>query len=454
MKVVRSIGNVVSSRPGLTIFILAFVARLAWILVMKWGTSWADEVDYLAIARHLAAGDGYISESHRTLPVLPFYLSLVFRVFGESLLIARVGQAVFGALTCVLLCRIGSRLFSPTAGLFSGLILAIYPPHIYLAGVFYAECLATFLCTLSVYLAIRAVEPGAPRLFGLLTGVVLGLTALTRSIFAVVVPCVCIAWLCEAPSEWRKRLGCCVLLIVGASATISPWTIRNYVVYGRLIPLSTGFYQQLWWGNNELATGSAADRFLFVGEPFWMERLKQFDEQRQKEITEKYAAITDLIAERTRRYGDAAIAADEVLQPVVMSYIASHPTLTIFRSAKKLCAMFFVAFGDTLTKNAYTTRLYKWLAAASYYPVLALALVGVYLSLSRRRQFTIVYLLVGCVAIVQSIMTVNTRYRLPLDPYLILFASVTLACVLSKRFLGQTSNGRCDSGPLASARRV
>jgi 4-amino-4-deoxy-L-arabinose transferase-like glycosyltransferase len=350
---------------------------------------------------------------------------VVFRIFGESYRAARVGQAILGALTCVLLYKIGTQLANPAVGWASGLLLAIYPPHIYLAGVFYAECVATFLGVLSIYLAIRSVRPAAPLALSLVTGITLALTALARSVFAIFAPWVCVAWLCDAPKEWRRRLLCSVLFCCGFACMILPWTIRNYVVYRRVMPISTGFYQQLWFGNNVLSTGSAEDRFL-GGESFWNERLQQLDPADQLVVTEKYATIRKEIAEKTVRYGDATIALDEVLRPVVTSYIAAHPGLTIFRWGKKLVAMFLTAFGNTLTTNTYTARPYKLIAAASYYPILVLALVGAGLSLPRWREFALIYLVIIVVAGVQAMMTVNTRYRLPLDPFLIVFASIAL----------------------------
>jgi len=39
--------------------------------------------------------------------------------------------------------------------------------------------------------------------------------------------------------------------------SITPWTIRNYYVHGKLIPIKNSFGKELWMGNNPHATGSA-----------------------------------------------------------------------------------------------------------------------------------------------------------------------------------------------------
>ena len=94
---------------------------------------------------------------------------------------------------------------------------------------------------------------------------------------------------------------------------------------------------------------------------------------------------------------------------------------------KRLWIMFSASFVETLTKNVYTTGLYQVIAAVSYYPVLALALAGLCMKASRAREVALIHLLIVSVALAYAAMTVNTRYRLPLDAYLILYASVPLA---------------------------
>ena len=54
--------------------------------------TWDDEREFTQVARHLVAGDGFVASSYRANPVLPVYLAAVFRVFGESYAVARLGQ--------------------------------------------------------------------------------------------------------------------------------------------------------------------------------------------------------------------------------------------------------------------------------------------------------------------------------------------------------------------------
>jgi 4-amino-4-deoxy-L-arabinose transferase-like glycosyltransferase len=100
----------------LLLFALALATRLAWIATLAPVLIWPDEKEFVLIARHLAAGDGYVSTSYRANPVLPTYLAAVFRVTHESYAAARAGQAVFGALTCVLIAATATRLLGARVG--------------------------------------------------------------------------------------------------------------------------------------------------------------------------------------------------------------------------------------------------------------------------------------------------------------------------------------------------
>ena len=72
----------IKRRPGLTVFLVAFALRLVWILTLKDVLVWPDEQEFAAIAEHLTAGDGYVSNSYRTNPVVPVYLAAFFKLFG------------------------------------------------------------------------------------------------------------------------------------------------------------------------------------------------------------------------------------------------------------------------------------------------------------------------------------------------------------------------------------
>lgn len=412
-------------RPGLVIFTLALALRLAWVATLDNRLQWIDEQEFATIAEHIAAGDGYVSSSFRANPVLPYYLGAVFRVAGERYVVARVGQAVLGALTCVLLYWTAALLVGRATGILSGLILASYPSHIYLSGVFYVDCWLMLLISLSVYLAALTRRRGSRLGLALLCGVSLGLTALTRASFLILVPCVCAAWMYGGRGGWRRQALACTVLVAGCALTILPWTFRNYRVYGRPILISSGFYTMLWRGNNPLADGGAGDRHLTWYSPVWQGRLTKAPEAERRRLQVQYDDVDRSVRARERQINDWYLSTDEVLKPVALQSLRTDPERTLVLMLKRVRTL-FSAFSDTETANDDTTWR-SWLVAAStFYPMLMLGVIGMVLGARRRRELGLLYLVIVGGAAPYVLLTACTRFRLPLDPYLIVFSSLTL----------------------------
>ncbi len=430
--------------PGVLIFALALATRLAWVLTLGQSLSWPDEQEFVDIARHLAAGDGYISTSYRANPVLPVYLVAMFTVFGDSYLAARIGQAVLGALTCVFIYRTASLAVSRPVGILSGLLAALYLPHIYLSGVFYVECVFMFLASLSVYSAVRLVRGDAGLLHGIECGIACGLTILTRPIFAAYLPFLCLAWIYAAWPRWRRQMLICSGLVVATTAVILPWTARNYVVYRRLIPVTSGFWTTLWQGNNPLALGDADDRLTFpmwqekaalaLGEAndrlsfwnnrYWADRIQRLPKAERQTIEVQYSEV-DRLVQDSLRDNDRYLATDGVLKPVVIDYIIANPGRTLALFLKKIVTL-FSAFTQTETTNQHTSGRARFAAAAVFYPMLALAVAGTLLGLQENRTLAVVYAFIVSMVVTYAALTACTRFRLAMDPYLIIFTSLAL----------------------------
>jgi 4-amino-4-deoxy-L-arabinose transferase-like glycosyltransferase len=265
----------------------------------------------------------------------------------------------------------------------------------------------------------------------MLSGIVLGMAILTRSTFAVFVPCVCLAWLYGARREWRKSVPLCVIFLFGSAATVLPWTYRNYRVYHRVIPVSSGFQTMLWRGNTPLTRGGPEDRDLMWNSSDWKKRLQELPEVQRQALEAQYAKVDELVRNREEQLRDVYLATDEVLGPIAVRYVISNPARTAWLALVKLRTL-YSAFSKTATQNVHTTERNKLVAALSFYPVLALAIVGACWGFRRRHELALIYLLVISVSLIYSLLATATRYRLPLDPYLIVFASIAASRILQK----------------------
>ncbi|MBI5394600.1 MAG: glycosyltransferase family 39 protein [Verrucomicrobia bacterium] len=392
------------------IFLVALVARAALLFLLDPGRLyWPDEQVYDGIAQGLAEGKGFAATGYHSTPLWPMFLALLYKLFGHSYTVARLAQAILGAATCALTAATARRLFDRRVAWCSGLALAIYPPVVYLAGVLYMENFFALWLALSTYALVRlSQQPTAAR--AALAGVCLGLAALSRSMGLMLIPFAALVPLLSV-TGWRRRAGLVALIWLCAAGTIAPWTARNWATFHHFVPVSMGFGGTLWRGNSEVSRGDADDRFLGPqGVSFWRTRAT---DPAVRERIEQLIARLDAMDE---------FHADRALTAEALRYMGEHPARCALLYGKKLLTL-HAAFSPTNQANEHTSGRNQFIATASLYPVLAFGLCGLALGVRRWRPLHPLYLVWGVFAFGLPLLSTCTRFRLPTDPLLIVFAS-------------------------------
>ncbi len=190
-------------------------------------------------------------------PVYPFFLAAIYRLTDGSYLAVRVVQTALGLVNCLLAYLLGRRVFTRGVGLLFALFMSVYWVFIFFEGELLSPTLLVTQGLLLLYLLIRWTDRPTLAWAGV-AGVVFGLYALTRANVLLFGPVV-IAW-----AFWlsRRRDGIRPFLrmaggfCLGAMLTIAPATIRNYIVSGDLVLITTNAGVNLYVGNNETSTGT------------------------------------------------------------------------------------------------------------------------------------------------------------------------------------------------------
>jgi 4-amino-4-deoxy-L-arabinose transferase-like glycosyltransferase len=371
---------------------------------------WPDERLYDEIARGLAGGDGFVSTGYNSTPLWPAFMALLYTLFGHSLTVVRMAQSILGALTCVIAGATASRLFDRRVGSWTGWVLAVYPPLVYLAGVLYAENFFAF-CLVGVGYALVQLHADATMRRAALAGLALGVTALSRSVALLLIPAAALVPLLAAGVAWRRRLVLCLVLWGSAAAVIAPWTARNWVVFHYFVPVSTGMGGTLWRGNSSVSRGDADDRFLGPqGVGLWRKRAGDAAERERIEAMVKRLDAKD------------EFEADRELMAEALRYMREDPGRCALLYGKKLLTL-HAAFSATNQSNEHTSVRNQFVAASAFYPVLALGLCGAVLGLRRWRSMFPLYLVWGVFTFVLPVLTTCTRFRLPTEPLLVMFAA-------------------------------
>jgi 4-amino-4-deoxy-L-arabinose transferase-like glycosyltransferase len=405
---------------ALGLFLLALGIRLAFVLTLEERLYWPDEIDFDNVAISLISGHGYQSDAFRGNPILPFLLAGSYKVFGHSYIPPRIIQSFIGSLTVLIMFILARRLHGPRVALLTGLGLVFFPSLVYTAGVFYVDCLFTFLIALTVYLLSVTPPSGEFRRIGLigLSGIALGITVLCRPIFFAYVPFAVLLILFRYGENWRRRVAYVLVLAAMAFMTIIPWTVRNYAMYDRLLLVSTGTGLFLWRGNNELTRGDTDDRYLDPGAgQVWLSRLQSLPPSQRQQLSQKY----DLVRRDLQRLDN--IDKDTYLQKLAMSFIIENPARSIALFFQKIQTL-YTPFTHVRPEHANIFNdLQRLSFLAIFFPTLVLSVIGFLHGLSSWREHLPLFLAVLSVSFAYALTTAAARFRIPIEPFLILYAA-------------------------------
>jgi hypothetical protein len=283
---------------------------------------------------------------------------------------------------------------------------AIYPLTVFTATTFYPETLATALLCAAVLYAVeadRALHADAARAKKMLAVAGLLFAALFLSVphFALAAA-VTFAWF-----AWRHRRAAVPALALSLGLFLAPivvWTSYNAVQLKAFVPATTGSGLNLLLGNSENTTyGSGVNADI-------------------------------------RRYTDVAnehnldeVESDRYYRTQALEYITSHPGDSLRIWVGKTLNYF--AASNSLSTPGESSQARDLLAAAAYYPLLALLLAR--LALSRKLPLSgpegLLIALYLLAAPIMAIFVTRVRYRVPLDELLLILLAVAAARWLQAR---------------------
>ena len=342
-----------------------------------------DTPDYDEIAVNLLRGEGFVARenwhgfevrSWRP-PFYPVFLAFVYGIFGYSHLVVRVIQCFVGALTALLVYETGRRLDRRAAPL-AGAMVAVYGPLVGSANEVMTEVWFVFWLVLGVWLLVD-------RRRDFLGGASLGMAALTRPVGLFFVPGIfAVAW--AARSEGSRRRALWALLAV--LAMLFPWTLRNYMVHGHWPIISTH-------GGFILARSNAVH-------PAWRQ--------------ERGWGIERRVFDQTPSEVDR----DRMWYRQGLRFIREHPGAYI-RLAMERFLRFWYFF-----RPAYNF----W-----FMSILPFSLAGMYRFWNKKGYLFLTCGIVLSVVMFSTVLYGDARFRLPLEPFFILFAAGFLRELADRR---------------------
>lgn len=341
--------------------------------------------------------EGLLSERAGTYrpPLYPLLLAGTYGVCGQRPEVVRVWQALLGTATCGLLYAFGRRLGGERVGLLAAGMAAVYPLFVFFTGALMAETLLVFLTAAVLVQGLRLEEiPSLRRGMGL--GVLLGLAGLTKPVLLAWAPLLLWGWWRRAGLGGMAKGGRLAAVIGGILLAVAPWTGRNFLATGHLVPVSTNMGINLLIGHEPGATGVYRDGVDYLG---MYDRLVQ---------PETDPVVRDRLAARR-----------------VAERMAEDPVRTLKLAGGKL-----LLFWSPLVTGEDGWR--GWIGLLSSGPLLALGLWGCWQQRGSASGWVVGSLLAS-LSLVHALFFTHTRFRLPIDAALVGPAALVLIGRWSRR---------------------
>lgn len=355
-----------------------------------------DEKHYLKIANNIIKHSIYSYDDNAIVPTTfhppgyPLILASVVSM-GGGFFALRMLNFVFLACCIILLAAILGNHGYKTGGRWVPLIVLCYPVLFFTASTLYPQIIATAIFLFIIYM-IDAFSLSIGKSF--ITGVLYGLLLMISPSFVLMCPVVL-----AAPYILRKSVPRLYLmgLIIGVVVVLTPWVVRNYLVFDRLVILSSNAGKTFILGNSENSKpneGESVDVSKYT-----------------KEIQDK---------------GLDEIDGDKYYKEKAFEWIKNHPKDASILYMRKLLNYF--NFRNDLATRTEQSLLRDIVMFVTYYAILLFALfrfclIKIY-PLQRIEMFLITVYLMS--AVMNAFFLPRIRYRLPYDVLLICFSAITL----------------------------
>ena len=376
--------------------------------------TWAFGYEPGSIGRSIAVGDGFSSPFDEPsgptawmMPLYPLLLALVFKLFGVYSLNAALAiftlNSVFSALTCIPLYRIAKSCFGRIVGYIAASSLAVYPVALFHAGHIWETSLFALLATW-LLAWLLSLPKGFNFRSALLYGVFSGFIALVNPVIIAFSPFAAMWLFTESDAPKKQRFRLIGTIFIAMILTLMPWIVRNYIVFGELI-LRSNFGLELRLGNSPEAWSADKARRMApwsLGHP-----------ATSREEFLRYASLGE-VEYMNRAFNDA------------VAFIRDNPEKFLWLSLQRIEQFWLNDFSgkDENKKTLGLPFSVAGIAQIIYILPVPFMLWGIVLALRRKIGVAPLFFFILSIPAVYYVTHAGlTRYRYPIEPMIILFAS-------------------------------
>ena len=329
-------------------------------------------------------------KAYRT-PVPGLYFAAIYSVFGVSVRAVQIANVILGVLTVWLAYDLVRRSFGVMPAFWAGIFVSLYPLFVLYTGEMFSETPVLMLIALGLWLVW--IPRGRAAIWFAPAGIVLGLATLTRQTVLPIAVLVAVWSLGVRRFEpWLHRCLPGLVILAFLVLTLVPWATRNYLLFGRFVPLTSQGGASLWVANNPQADGTG--------------------------VGDKYSPVPhiDVLPEV-----DRGIA----YQKLAVRFIADDPLRFAHLTLLRFRYFWHLGYhGEGFREVAFL---------AIYFPTLTLAILGAWVGWRSNREMILLLMAVPVsLTAVHMVFLPVGRYRLPAELIMCMLAGIGTYWSLSK----------------------
>ncbi len=343
-------------------------------------------------------------------PATALFNAAVMELAGVSPSNVRAAGALLGCIVVALVYPIARQIGGRRIALTATATAALYPTLVGYSHYLYSETLFLVFTLAALWLVLRQTRK-VSLLEVAAAGSLCGLSALTRDVGIALTAALALALALCANARLPRRAAATLLLVVAAAVVVAPWSIHL-----RLSGARGGLVSQTTWLN------------LYLGNPAPGKRATM----------PQYLAFGDSFEERLPEARRRAIAAIRQRMPmwpveklenlVPLFQPTSFPVKRLLAPAGQRrggVGVWRYSIRWPPLDSPQARRLMALLTATSYIAVALLGFAGLLL-VGRGRQVAVLYLVVASIVAPVILTFPMTRFRLPIEPILIVGTAVIL----------------------------
>jgi 4-amino-4-deoxy-L-arabinose transferase-like glycosyltransferase len=348
-------------------------------------------------------------------PIYPYLLAGIFKLFGvysyTSNLAIRFLDNAFSACTCWPIYAIGAKAFGKRIGSAAAWIWVFFPMSLFFSTVWVWDTALSALA-LALIVSVTLNLRGSDRLSSWMGyGALWAAGSMVNPAVVSVFPPLALWALWPLRRQFLpagKLLAVSSLIFV---AGITPWTVRNYVVFHKFIPFRSNFGLELWLGNNPAVPDS------------WSPWLHPNDDSSE---AAKYASMTEIPYMQEK-------------QQEAVRFILTHP-LDVLNFTLHRFSNNWIGLDQAPLEvwNHVPLQVKLIILGDSIFPLLSL--LGVLFAYRAQNEAALPLATVMLFfPLVFYITHSSSRYRHPMDPVMVVLAVYAFAypaVYLLKRFSG------------------